>query len=68
MCIRDRLQGAQSAIRNPPTARRCCNPPPIRNPPCGKHNIASGVRTWNCAGTSAASNWSPKLPRGALCS
>eukprot|EP00969_Alexandrium_andersonii_P297436 13145666-Alexandrium_andersonii.AAC.1 len=39
----------------------------IRNPPCGKCNVASGARTWNCAGPGPASNWSPKLPKGAFC-
>eukprot|EP00969_Alexandrium_andersonii_P024308 1060462-Alexandrium_andersonii.AAC.1 len=39
----------------------------IRNPPCGKCNIASGVRSLNCAGRGAASTWYPKLSRGAFC-
>eukprot|EP00969_Alexandrium_andersonii_P353398 15439808-Alexandrium_andersonii.AAC.1 len=39
----------------------------IRDLPCGKCNIASGVRTWNCVGPGTASNWHPKLPRGAFC-
>eukprot|EP00969_Alexandrium_andersonii_P114315 5053640-Alexandrium_andersonii.AAC.1 len=35
----------------------------IRNRPCMTLSIASGVRTWNCAGPGAASISSPKLPR-----
>eukprot|EP00969_Alexandrium_andersonii_P215487 9517673-Alexandrium_andersonii.AAC.1 len=37
-----------------------------RNPPCGACKIASGARAWNCAGPRAASNWSPKLPKGCI--
>eukprot|EP00969_Alexandrium_andersonii_P356467 15446607-Alexandrium_andersonii.AAC.1 len=55
------LQGAQSAIRNPPKTRPCCNRPQFRNPPCVKCNIASGVRSWNCTGPGTA----PKLVHAA---
>eukprot|EP00969_Alexandrium_andersonii_P363704 15462521-Alexandrium_andersonii.AAC.1 len=39
----------------------------IHNPPCVRCKIASGVRTWNCAGPGAASNLSPEHPRWAFC-
>eukprot|EP00969_Alexandrium_andersonii_P172743 7637029-Alexandrium_andersonii.AAC.1 len=39
----------------------------IRNPPSEKRNIASGGRTWNCAGPGTTSNWVPKLPTDAFC-
>eukprot|EP00969_Alexandrium_andersonii_P208350 9202423-Alexandrium_andersonii.AAC.1 len=42
-------------------------PSSIRIPPWGTCELASSVQTWNCVGPSTASNWSLKLPRGALC-
>eukprot|EP00969_Alexandrium_andersonii_P306588 13553346-Alexandrium_andersonii.AAC.1 len=32
---------------------------PMRNPPCRQHNIASSVRTWNCAGPGTTQHWLP---------
>eukprot|EP00969_Alexandrium_andersonii_P372188 15481172-Alexandrium_andersonii.AAC.1 len=37
---------------------------PIRNPPCVKCKIASGVHTWSCAGPKTTSNLLPEAPEG----
>eukprot|EP00969_Alexandrium_andersonii_P352378 15437542-Alexandrium_andersonii.AAC.1 len=37
-------------------------PASICNPPCIKCKIASGVRTWNCAGRGLASKCVPEAP------
>eukprot|EP00969_Alexandrium_andersonii_P276928 12240755-Alexandrium_andersonii.AAC.1 len=36
----------------------------IRDRPCAKRKIASGVRTWNCAGPTTASKLILEAPRG----
>eukprot|EP00969_Alexandrium_andersonii_P156224 6906925-Alexandrium_andersonii.AAC.1 len=38
---------------------------PIRNPPCVKCKLASGVRTWNCAGP-GTSKLATEAPEGCV--
>eukprot|EP00969_Alexandrium_andersonii_P261529 11562059-Alexandrium_andersonii.AAC.1 len=61
------MRGGQNAIRNPPNARQCCNPPQsaIRPAECAKSLQAFEPGT--ARAQERPQNWAPKLPRGALC-
>eukprot|EP00969_Alexandrium_andersonii_P307259 13581908-Alexandrium_andersonii.AAC.1 len=54
--------------RGPKCNPQCAQGPPAlqsaptRNPPFGKRKIASGARTWNCAGPGVASKLVPEAP------
>eukprot|EP00969_Alexandrium_andersonii_P351724 15436073-Alexandrium_andersonii.AAC.1 len=59
MCLKCTSQSKQG----PPALQSAC----IRNPPLRACKVASGTRSLKCAGPRTASDWSPKLPRDALC-
>eukprot|EP00969_Alexandrium_andersonii_P105206 4642213-Alexandrium_andersonii.AAC.1 len=50
------------SVQGPPGPQ----PARIRNPPCGKCKIASGIRSSNCAGPGTASKRVPEAPEGCV--
>eukprot|EP00969_Alexandrium_andersonii_P060619 2669533-Alexandrium_andersonii.AAC.1 len=58
MCIRDRSAQGPSVLQSAS----------IRHLPCRNSKIASGVRTWNCAGPRAASVSYTHLTLPTICS
>eukprot|EP00969_Alexandrium_andersonii_P045294 1988999-Alexandrium_andersonii.AAC.1 len=61
------VQGARSAIRNPPKARRCCNPPQSISRHACNATSPEAFEPGTSRARERTHNWSPKLPRGALC-
>eukprot|EP00969_Alexandrium_andersonii_P018637 814093-Alexandrium_andersonii.AAC.1 len=61
-----KLQGAQSATRSPPKARRDCNPRQSTTRPAEKYSMAPGIRSFNRVRPGTAPHLVPEAPEGCI--
>eukprot|EP00969_Alexandrium_andersonii_P220216 9725851-Alexandrium_andersonii.AAC.1 len=61
------MEGAQSAIRNPPNAFQHCNPPQSAIRHAENTKSLQALEPGTARAQERPQNWPPTLPRGAFC-